>query len=143
MSKKRLFAVLIPVLLAAGGLITFTILQGGGSSSPAVTPPAPTQAGAETALPLATPAGDAAAAGQAIFAQRCRSCHGPEGTGGRAKTLNPASAAMRGSDATAFSTNLTEIITHGKGRMPAWGDSGRLTPEQIADVVAYILSLNE
>jgi mono/diheme cytochrome c family protein len=26
--------------------------------------------------------------------------------------------------------------------MPAWGDTGKLTPQQIADVIAYILSVN-
>jgi len=27
--------------------------------------------------------------------------------------------------------------------MPAWGDSGALKPQQIADVIAYIISLNK
>jgi mono/diheme cytochrome c family protein len=27
--------------------------------------------------------------------------------------------------------------------MPAWGDNGALTPQQIADVIAYIMSLNK
>ena len=26
--------------------------------------------------------------------------------------------------------------------MPAWGDQGILTPQQIADVIAYVISLN-
>jgi mono/diheme cytochrome c family protein len=27
--------------------------------------------------------------------------------------------------------------------MPAWGDNNTLTPQQIADVIAYIMSLNK
>jgi mono/diheme cytochrome c family protein len=147
MSKNKLIVVLLPVLLAVG-LIALTILQGarpaGGGLTPSVTP-----RGDGSGAASATPAGptatleESAAAGQAIFARRCASCHGAQGSGGRARTLNPASASMRGSGQQAFSENLTEIITHGKGRMPAWGDSGRLTAEEIAEVVAYILSLNE
>jgi mono/diheme cytochrome c family protein len=83
------------------------------------------------------------AAGQGLYAQKCSTCHGSEGSGGRGRTLNPASATLRGADTAAFTQNLVQIITHGKGRMPAWGDTRRLTDQQIADIAAYILSLNE
>ena len=85
-----------------------------------------------------------AAAGQQIFADNCAGCHGDQGTGGGGPpALNPARATLKGSDATVFNQNLVDIITHGIRRMPAWGDSGMMTAQQIADVAAYIMSLNK
>ena len=34
---------------------------------------------------------------------------------------------------------VVDRVTHGKGVMPAFGDSGQLTPKQIADVAAYVV----
>ncbi len=34
---------------------------------------------------------------------------------------------------------VVDRVTHGKGAMPAFGDSGQLTPQQIADVAAYVV----
>ena len=34
---------------------------------------------------------------------------------------------------------VTDRVTHGKGVMPAFGDSGQLTEQQIADVSAYVV----
>ena len=47
-------------------------------------------------------------------------------------------------------TNLDLFLEHGstpegpnpKETMPAWGDTKKLTPQQIADVIAYVMSLN-
>jgi hypothetical protein len=49
-----------------------------------------------------------------------------------------------------FAYNLDLFIQHGSTpagdkpvlKMAAWGDSGTLTQQQIADVIAYIMSLN-
>ena len=118
--------VLVIVLLSACGSS-----QTGGSPTTAATNP-PTNL-----------TGDATA-GQQIFDQNCSGCHGPQGTGGGgAPALNPARDILKGSDTTAFSQNLIDVITHGRRRMPAWGDSGNLTTQQIADVAAYIMSLNK
>ena len=85
-----------------------------------------------------------AAAGQQIFAENCTGCHGDQGTGGGgAPALNPARDTLKGSDTTTFNQNLIDVITHGRRRMPGWGDGGMLTPQQIADVAAYIMSLNK
>jgi mono/diheme cytochrome c family protein len=129
MSKRKLLLFLLPLLLVVG-VAAFLLARGGGSAG--VAP-----------VSSATPLVGDPAAGQGIYAQRCASCHGSEGGGGRARALVPANATLRGSDAQAFNANVIRIVTHGKGRMPAWGDTGRLTPQQIADVAAYILSLNE
>ena len=49
-----------------------------------------------------------------------------------------------------FVTNLDLFVQHGSTpagpgptfSMPPWGDSGKLTQQQIADVIAYVISLN-
>ena len=97
-------------------------------------------------------------AGAGVF-EKCTSCHGKDGKGGQANpgsdagtipALNPVNPALKGTDAKAFATNLDLFIEHGgvpKGSSPArsmiaFGDKGILTPQQIADVIAYIISLN-
>ena len=94
------------------------------------------------------------AAGQKIYEGYCKSCHGPAGTGGIANPgsddgtvpeLNPIDMDFK--DATAMDL----VIEHGSKpegadtvtRMPAFGDEGSLKPQQIADVIAYVLSLNK
>jgi len=98
--------------------------------------------------------------GKQIFAANCAACHGAEGKGGvpnpgsangTVPTLNPIEAGMVDPDFMTFALNLDLFIEHGstpKGdnpfrSMPAWGDSGALTPQQIADVIAYVISLNK
>lgn len=129
MSKSKLLAILLPALLVIAVAVFFA-LQGNASGG-----------GAPASSP--TPLVGDAAAGQGVYAQKCVTCHGPEGTGARSRALNPAGASLRGADTAAFNQNLVQIITHGKGRMPAWGDTGRLTDQQIADIAAYIISLNK
>jgi mono/diheme cytochrome c family protein len=58
---------------------------------------------------------------------------------------------MASSDYETFAYNIDLFIQHGSTpagpnpsvAMPAWGDSGVLTQQQIADVIAYIISLNQ
>ena len=97
-------------------------------------------------------------AGADVFA-KCRGCHGPEGKGGRPNpgsdagtvpALNPIRADLKNADPKVFATNLDLFIEHGakpagsnpERSMPAFGDRKMLTPQQIADVIAYIISLN-
>ena len=72
----------------------------------------------------------AADSGEAIFATRCASCHGTDGSGG----FGPA---LAGVVTERFPDEADEIvvITNGQGSMPSFADS--LTPEQIAAVVEY------
>ncbi len=100
------------------------------------------------------------AAGAEVFQTNCVPCHGPEGKQGvpnpgtdegAVPTLNPIDPAMVSSDYETFAYNLDLFIQHGSTpagpnpsiAMPAWGDSDALTPQQIADVIAYIISLNQ
>jgi len=104
-------------------------------------------------------AGDATA-GAEVFQVNCVPCHGPEGTqgvlnpgtdDGTVPTLNPIDPAMVSADQETFAYNIDLFIQHGSTpagplasiTMPAWGDSGVLTQQQIADVIAYLISLNQ
>jgi mono/diheme cytochrome c family protein len=80
--------------------------------------------------------------GQTTFKTKCISCHGVDGSGntpiGRNLKLRPlGSAAVQAqSDA-----QLAKIISGGKGKMPAFGQS--LNSGQINELVAHIRSLKQ
>lgn len=101
-----------------------------------------------------------AMAGQQIFAANCQICHGQEGKGGNPNpgsddgtipALNPIDPTMKNADPKLFATNIDLFVEHGStpsGKNPtfsmiAWGDKQLLTPQQIADVIAYVMSLNK
>jgi mono/diheme cytochrome c family protein len=86
-------------------------------------------------------------------------CHGQQGIGGvdnpgsddgTIPPLNPIDPTLVDADATTYATNVDLFIEHGSTpsgsgpakTMPAWGDQKKLTSQQIADVIAYIMSLN-
>jgi len=97
-------------------------------------------------------------AGKTIFATNCAACHNSEGKGGNPNpgskdgtvpALNPVNPLLKNADYKTFATNLDLFIEHGSTpegsptlSMPKWGDLGILQPQQIADVIAYIISLN-
>ena len=76
-------------------------------------------------------------AGADVYKAKCASCHGPDGKGDTAmgKKLNLKDLAsadvQKQSDA-----DLTTVIEKGKKPMP--GYEGKLTKEQITDLVKYI-----
>jgi cytochrome c6 len=78
--------------------------------------------------------------GADTFKAKCAMCHGADGKGdtGMGKSLklrDLGSADVQGqSDA-----DLTGIITNGKGKMPKY--DGKLTADQVKDVVKYIRTL--
>jgi mono/diheme cytochrome c family protein len=97
--------------------------------------------------------------GAQIFAANCVTCHNAEGKGGipnpgsdagSCPALNPINPALKNSDHLTFVTNLDLFIQHGStpagpgpiNTMPPWGDRNALTQQQIADVIAYLISLN-
>lgn len=98
--------------------------------------------------------------GTQIFATNCQTCHNTEGKGGipnlgstdgSVPSLNPIDPLLVDSDYKTFATNLDLFIEHGSTpegpgptfSMPAWGDKKVLTPQQITDVIAYLISLNQ
>ncbi len=97
--------------------------------------------------------------GAQIFATNCVTCHNAQGKGGipnpgsdagSCPALNPINPALKSSDHMTFVTNFDLFIQHGStpagpgpiNTMPPWGDSGKMTQQQIADVIAYVISLN-
>jgi mono/diheme cytochrome c family protein len=136
------------------------------TSAPAATS-APTTAASSSVPRPSNPGGPGPAvnltgdpnSGAQIFANNCAVCHNTNGTGGNPNpgsdegtipALNPINPALKSSDHLTFVTNLDLFIQHGSTpagpgptfSMPPWGDSGKLTQQQIADVIAYIISLN-
>lgn len=90
---------------------------------------------------LSTP-GRAQDTGANLFQSHCQMCHGPNGSAdtptGKAFHVpnfhDPAIVKM--SDA-----ELTQVITHGKNKMPAFGT--RLDPPQIQSLVHFIRALQK
>ncbi len=91
---------------------------------------------------LAVPLAARAQSGGDTFKAKCAMCHSADGTasGSMAKTLKiepfKSPDLLKASDA-----DLIAATTNGKGKMPAY--SGKLTPAQIKDVVAYIRTLQK
>jgi mono/diheme cytochrome c family protein len=99
------------------------------------------------------------AAGKKIYVVHCNICHmggvaNPGSVAGMVPSLNPVDDRLKSSDYKTFASNLDLFIEHGSTPqinpsegmllfMPNWGDSGRLSPQQIADVISYIISINE
>lgn len=101
-----------------------------------------------------------AKSGATVFAANCVACHGPQGTqginnpgsdDGSVPPLNPIDSTLVSADYKTFATNLDLFIQHGSKpagpgpaiSMPAWGDQNMLTQQQIADVIAFLISLNK
>ncbi len=74
----------------------------------------------------------------------------PGSEDGSVPPLNPIDPTIANSNASTFFTNVDLFVEHGsepdgdnpKIVMPAFGDGKMLTPQQIADIIAYVLSLN-
>jgi mono/diheme cytochrome c family protein len=103
-------------------------------------------------------AGDATS-GAALFKANCAVCHGPEGrddvpnpgsADGTVPALNPIDPTIAGASAAEFAANADLFLEHGsrpegpkpEKQMPAWGDTKALAPQQIADLIAYLVSVN-
>ena len=71
----------------------------------------------------------------ATYKAKCAMCHGPDGKGGKMGTRDFASAEVKAES----DVQLTEIITKGKGKMPAY--DGKLKDTEIKDLVTYIRGL--
>jgi mono/diheme cytochrome c family protein len=97
--------------------------------------------------------------GAQIFVN-CVPCHGDQGKGGvknpgstdgTVPSLNPIDPTIANPDPKVFAYNIDLFVEHGSTpdgpnpalKMPAWGDTKGLTPQQIADVIAYVMSLNK
>ncbi|MGB7630773.1 MAG: cytochrome c, partial [Candidatus Deferrimicrobium sp.] len=97
--------------------------------------------------------------GAILFRLYCVSCHGSNGKGGvpnpgaeggTIPPLNPIQRKYFAADPDEFATNIDRVLQHGaipKGPLPeksmlTFGTTHSLSQEEIADLEAYILSLN-
>ena len=98
--------------------------------------------------------------GSLLFQQYCESCHGINGMGGvhnpgsltkEVPALNPISKKLFNKNPQDFANNIDIFIQHGSvpaGKTPAlhmfsYGDSHTLTQQEIANIEAYILNIND
>ena len=154
---KKIFVVAIRVLALA--LILSACGAKAATPAPIARPSNP--GGPGPAIDLT---GDATAGAQ-IFTDNCVVCHGDQGKGGVENTgsadgtvppLNPIDETLKSTDYKTFATNLDLFLEHGSTPaladgatpppdrvMPNWGENGKLQPQQIADVIAYLISLNK
>lgn len=161
--KTKIFT--IASLLLVLVLILATLSACG--SQAAATKEAMSESGEESAKP-SNPGGPGqavdltgdATAGAQVYVDNCQKCHGDQGKGGvdnpgsedvTIPALNPIDSTIVSSDTKTFATNIDLFIEHGSTPpgtnpakvMTAFGDEGKLTPQQIADVIAYVISLNK
>lgn len=101
--------------------------------------------------------------GEGIFVAYCQECHGPQGKGGvtnpnsadgTVPELNPIDPEIKSKDPQTFVNNVDVYLQNGsipeakpanadpKLKMPSFGNTYALTQQQIADVEAYVLSIN-
>lgn len=82
--------------------------------------------------------------GKHTYQQYCSPCHGPKGRGDgpAAVAFHPPPANYTNPDGVPKMTDaqVMEVITKGRGSMPAWG--AILKPDQLVPLVAYIRELS-
>lgn len=139
-------------------LVLAVLLAGCGSKTPSPDPNAHKPSNPGGVGQAVSLKGDAVN-GEKIFSGQCAQCHGPQGTGGVANpggteaevpALNPVDESMKNKDVGIFAANLDLFLEHGSTPegsptkiMVPYGDSKVLAPQDIADVIAYIISLNK
>jgi mono/diheme cytochrome c family protein len=93
------------------------------------------------AASIAAPA-FAQSAGADTYKSKCSMCHGPDGTAATPMGKMYKIPSFKDSDQVkATDASLIAITKDGKGKMPAY--TGKLTDDQIKDVVAYIRTLQK
>lgn len=116
--------------------VTDYLLSGGEGAAvvPAETTPPETVPVAQEGTGLLT--AEELEQGKSIFFNRCAGCHGVLRKGATGKNITPEALAERGRDL----TFIKSIITNGFGGMPAWGNLGILSPEEVDLMARFVLS---
>ena len=157
--NPSVFPVVIPTQMPPMETGAPTPAGGAATTAPDATVEVPRPSNPGGPGPALNLAGDPKA-GALVFAANCTPCHNQAGHGGVANpgstdgtvpALNPIDPALVDKDPKVFAYNLDLFITHGSTpagdkptlSMPAWGDQKKLTDQQIADVIAYVMSLNQ
>jgi mono/diheme cytochrome c family protein len=141
--------------IQAGSLVTTPIPAPTEASTPEGVARPHTAGGAGDAINLT---GDPSA-GKKVYEDYCQICHGllgmdnvlnPGSDDGTIPALNPIDSTLVSPDYKTYAYNLDLFIQNGSVpsgsnpalQMPGWGGKGGITQQQIADVIAYIVSLN-
>lgn len=133
------------------------------AEEPTPTPGGPTPEPAQPSMPggpgpAASVTGDVAR-GRSSFGVFCAACHSADGVGGvpnpgsddgTVPELNPIDPTLVSADLKVFAVNVDLFVEHGSVPegpapivvMPSFGDSRMLTDQEIADLIAYVISLN-
>ena len=77
----------------------------------------------------------------ATYKATCAACHGSDGTGSAAGQKMGIRAFASPEVKAESDAQLAEVITNGKGKMPAWGK--KLSEAQINALVAYVRKLKK
>lgn len=81
-------------------------------------------------------------AGAATFKSKCAMCHGPDGSGKTTMGEKLKIRDLRSADVQSQSdSTLSQVVTRGREKMPPY--DGKLTKEQIDQVIAYIRELGK
>ena len=148
------FATLLAVVLIGSILLAACSAA---AASPTEEVPEPSNPGGIG--PAISLTGDATA-GAVVFTANCVQCHGDQGktgvanpgsTDGTIPPLNPIDPGLKNADAKIFAQRVDLFVEHGSVpegetpalKMAAFGDDKTLTAQQIADVIAYVISLNK
>jgi mono/diheme cytochrome c family protein len=148
----------VSLQLGAATAILPTVEGGASAATAAPTDSVPRPSNPGQPGPAMALTGDPAA-GKDVFTANCQICHNVEGRGGNPNPgsddgtippLNPIDPLLKDPDRKIFATNLDLFLEHGStpsGANPtfsmlAWGDKKLLSPQQIADAIAYVMELN-
>ncbi len=83
-----------------------------------------------------------AAGGEDLYKSKCAMCHAADGGGDTTMGKKYNIRDLRSADVQKQTdAQLGEVVTKGKNKMPAY--DGKLTPDQIKDVVAFIRTLKK
>jgi mono/diheme cytochrome c family protein len=155
MNKKVHYFTFIAIITALMMAATLAACQPKASDSEVVARPS-NPGGPGEAINLT---GDATR-GADIFKANCAFCHGDQGAGGTRNpgstdgtipALNPIDESLVSTDYKTYATNIDLFIENGSTpagpnpiiTMMPWGGLKTLSPQQIADVIAYVIGLNQ
>lgn len=92
------------------------------------------------AMVLVVPTSMRAQDAASLYKSKCAGCHGPDGTGSAMGKKMGAQDFTTADVQKMSDTELSDIITNGKGKMPAYKS---LTPDQVKGLVAYIRTMKK
>ena len=128
-------------------------------NAPTAEPEGPAKPSNEGPVGIAASLPGNAKNGRPLFGLYCAGCHGPQGivpvpnpgsTDQAVPALAPIDSTLADADPKAFAANVDVFIEHGsipsgdadQINMPAFGDQKLLLPQQIADIIAFVIENN-